>query len=143
LSSKKCYGNEMIVGLGIDCEEIARWNGLSKDSVSDSRYALFSGDEHAYCSSSALPAQHYAGRWCLKEATVKALAGIIAITTRDVEVIHVAHKNPTVLVAQRARVPAHISLLASVTHSEKTAAAVVVAESRPEPSDNRASHEQR
>lgn len=120
----------MVVGLGIDCEEIARWEGLSAESRSDARYPLFSEQEHSYCSSNPYPAQHYAGRWCLKEAAVKALAGISVLTTRDVEVLHVPGKNPTVVIAHRACVPPELSLLASVTHSEKTAAAVVIAESR-------------
>lgn len=120
----------MIIGLGIDCEEISRWEGLSKGSSSDPRHPLFSEDEHTYCSSNSYPAQHYAGRWCIKEAAVKALAGISTLTTRDVEVLHVPGKSPTVAISDRARVPPHIFLLASVTHSEKTAAAVVIAESR-------------
>lgn len=120
----------MIAGLGIDCEEIDRWEGLSKESSSDPRHPLFSEHEHTYCSSNPYPAQHYAGRWCIKEATVKALAGICVITTRDVEVLHVPGKNPTVLVAERACLPIQLALFASVTHSEKTAAAVVIAESR-------------
>jgi len=119
----------MIVGLGIDCEEISRWEGLSEATGSDPRHPLFTDSEHAYCSSNPYPAQHYAGRWCIKEAAVKALAGICTLTTRDVEVLHSANKSPTIIVSDRARMPLHICLLTSVTHSEKTAAAVVVAQS--------------
>jgi len=120
----------MIVGLGIDCEEISRWEGLSHTSSTDSRFALFTESEHRYCSSNAHPAQHYAGRWCLKEATVKALAGVVAITTRDVEVEHIPNENPRVTVPSKAKALTEISFMASVTHSELTAAAVVIALAR-------------
>lgn len=118
----------MIVGVGIDCEDIGRWAGLSKDTVGDSRYSLFSVQEHDYCSSGAVPAQHYAGRWCLKEATVKALAGGVSITTRDVEIEHVPHGNPRISLKIKLGIPNSLSLMASISHSETTAAAVVIAQ---------------
>lgn len=120
----------MIVGIGIDCEEIARWEGLSKSTISDARYLLFSEHEHEYCSSGACRAQHYAGRWCLKEAAVKALSGMVAITTRDIEVRHALNRSPEVKIAGRIKIPPEISIMASVTHSEKSAAAVVLVQSR-------------
>ncbi len=124
----------VIVGLGIDCEEISRWEGLSATEVGDSRYPLFTPSEHQFCSSSAHPAQHYAGRWCLKEACVKALTTLVTITTRDVEVLHQRAQAPTVVLVGRAALPPDVALVVSVTHSEKTAAAVVIAQRVTPPS---------
>lgn len=118
----------MIVGLGIDCEEISRWEGLTAATVTDPRYPLFTQSEHNFCSENPYPAQHYAGRWCLKESCVKALATLVTITTRDVEVLHQPDRGPAVVLIGRAALPPDVSLMASVTHSEKTAAAVVVAQ---------------
>ena len=120
----------MIVGIGIDCEEIERWIGLSAAAVSDPRHSLFSESEHIYCSSNVRPEQHYAGRWCLKEAAVKALAGRISITPRDVEVRHVPNASPEILIRALSCLPERVALMTSVTHSEKMAAAVVIAEIR-------------
>jgi holo-[acyl-carrier protein] synthase len=118
----------MIVGLGIDCEEVSRWEGLTATTVTDPRYPLFTQSEHKFCSQNPYPAQHYAGRWCVKEACVKALATLVTITTRDVEVLHQPAQGPKVVLVGRATLAPGVTLMASVTHSEKTAAAVVLAQ---------------
>ena len=61
-----------IIGTGIDIVEnermadmLDRWDGKFKDKV-------FLAEEQAYCDSKALPGNHYAGRFAVKEAVSKA-----------------------------------------------------------------------
>jgi holo-[acyl-carrier protein] synthase len=70
------------LGLGVDVEHHDRWRdpGLRVD-------ALFTPDELARCRTMAdVPAQ-LAGTWCAKEAALKALAGRLRLSLRDVEVV--------------------------------------------------------
>jgi holo-[acyl-carrier protein] synthase len=70
--------------IGCDIEEIARFS--SKDAAFYEK--LFTKAEIAYCESRPSPAQHFAVRYCAKEATVKALHSIGAknIYYKDIEI---------------------------------------------------------
>ncbi len=79
---------EGVLGLGIDLVEndrmeavIARWGRRFKDKV-------FTPEEQAYCDSKGFPAQHYAGRFAIKEAVTKALGTGMGpqVAWRDIEV---------------------------------------------------------
>ena len=116
----------MILGVGIDCEEIERWSNLRAESSSDPRHGLFTEAEHAYCSGCASPEQHYAARWCAKEAALKALAGHLILTSRDVEITNSDTGVPTIAILRDDPVLRSISCMISLTHTEKTAAAIVL-----------------
>ena len=61
----------MIIGVGIDQLEVARM--ARKLQNADLKHKLFSRTEQAYCDKQGHPAQHYAARFCAKEAFLKAL----------------------------------------------------------------------
>ena len=125
----------MIVGVGIDLVEIARVERLLADKGKRLLTRLFTEQEVAYATSRARPAMHLAARLAAKEASFKALAGsqdARLIGWRDVEVVSHPHGPPTLAFHGRADLRSrevgvyrtHLSL----THTESTAAAVVVLE---------------
>ena len=59
------------LSIGIDIEDIARFENA--DDAFKKR--IFTQSEIEYCSSKVFPAQHYAARFCAKEALFKAISG--------------------------------------------------------------------
>ena len=126
----------MIVGIGIDVVEIERMRRLLEDKGDRALARLFTADEREYASTHREPFRHLAARAAAKEAAFKALAGndlARAIGWRELEVVSTKGHAPTLRLHGRAQERAtelgvtrvHLSL----THSEHTAAAFVVAES--------------
>ena len=125
----------MIVGIGLDIVDIARWQrslGLIADQS-------FTPDELAACAHRVDRVAALAARFAAKEACLKALnAGIQRGALRQVEVIADPSGAPTIRLigemATRARAArvrcAHVSL----SHHEGFAAAVVVLEGTRKPS---------
>ncbi len=61
-----------ISGIGIDIEDISRFRDLPYTANPRFYEKIFSEEEIKYCLSKAEPAQHFAVRFCAKEAFVKA-----------------------------------------------------------------------
>jgi holo-[acyl-carrier protein] synthase len=110
---------------GVDCEDVARWRSLLSDSPA-ALEQLFGEAEHRYCRSFPDPAPVYAGRWCAKEAVVKALLPRFRVATRDVAIEAREDGSPSAIV--RASVDQSLAQLSvSISHSGQTALAVAVA----------------
>jgi phosphopantetheine--protein transferase-like protein len=71
-------GDDGDFGIGIDVEEVARWERPAA--------VLFTAAEHAHCQGLARPAESYAGRWCAKEAVLKSLTRFVMVSLRDIEI---------------------------------------------------------
>jgi holo-[acyl-carrier protein] synthase len=129
------YGDEMIVGTGIDIAEveriersIARFGGRFKERV-------FTADEIRYCESKANKAERYAARFAAKEAGMKAIGTgwSRGVRWQDVEVRRLPGGRPTIvfhgkageLFAKLGGVRAHLS----ITHTKESAMAYVILES--------------
>ena len=79
-------GDDLTVLSGVDVVAISRIGALrSRDDV-DFVERVFTSDEIAYCEGLAAPAEHYAGRWCVKEAVMKILDRPGEVPLRTVEV---------------------------------------------------------
>jgi holo-[acyl-carrier protein] synthase len=125
----------VIAGVGIDLVEIARVERMF-DGKGDRMLArLFTDAEIAYANSRARPAMHLAARLAAKEAAFKALAGTDdarLIGWREVEVVSREGRSPTLTFHGRAEARANEleiqHLWLSLTHTERTAGAVVVLE---------------
>lgn len=65
-------------GIGVDVEPVDRFTSA------DSR--LFTAEELADCERAPNPANSRAGRWCAKEAVVKALSQYVAVGLREVQI---------------------------------------------------------
>jgi len=95
---------------------------------------LFSDDERAYAFEQRDPAKSLAARFAAKEAVMKALGvGLGDIDFHDVEVVRRDDGAPELHVRGRARVLAAqrgvTRWLLSLSHTDSTAMAVVIAES--------------
>ena len=125
----------MIVAFGIDMVDVARVaRMLERDAE---RYAarLLTEAEWEYCSRMQRPAPHVAVRLAAKEAAFKALAGsedARDIGWREIEVTHGEHRTPAIQLhgraAKRAAELGASRILVSLTHSNTSAAAVVIVE---------------
>jgi len=122
-----------LIGVGVDSVELDRFaTAMARTPALVER--LFSGPERSYALARADPTERFAVRFAAKEAVAKALGvGIFAFDYHDVEVVRADDRSaPTLRVSGRARALAdargvsrwHISL----THTERTATAVVIAE---------------
>jgi holo-[acyl-carrier protein] synthase len=116
-----------MIGVGIDLLEIERMKeALERRPRLAER--VFTSEERAYAERHRNPAQHFAARFCAKEAVAKAL-GLTSWGFKDVEVVATG-AAPRVRLAGKAaeaaeQLGATISL--SLTHSDVTAGAVAVA----------------
>jgi phosphopantetheine--protein transferase-like protein len=73
-----------VYNVGIDIERAERFERI----VAEERLrGLFTDDESDYCSRSGDVAAAFAGTWCAKEATVKALAPWVVLDPRRVTVV--------------------------------------------------------
>ena len=120
-----------IVGLGTDLVEVERFRlAMQRRAALPAR--LFSPDEQSYAFRQRDPAKSLAARFAAKEAVMKALGvGLWKFKFRDVEVVRLPGGRPTIALHGRAAEMAaardvgtwHLSL----THTESTAMAVVIA----------------
>ena len=74
------------LSIGTDIEDVARFKNVSEAF----KERIFTPLETEYCSSKSFPAQHYAARFCAKEAVFKALSsfGERGIEFNKLEVYH-------------------------------------------------------
>jgi len=59
--------------IGCDIEDVSRFRNRIKDRSDKFLDKIFTKEEQVYCNSKSDPAIHYAGRFCAKEAVVKAV----------------------------------------------------------------------
>jgi holo-[acyl-carrier protein] synthase len=122
-----------LIGVGIDSVELERFAAaLARTPALVGR--LFSEAERAYATARRDPTERFAVRFAAKEAVAKALGvGIFAFDYHDVEVVRADRQSaPTLRISGRAEALArtrgirrwHVSL----THTERTATAIVIAE---------------
>jgi holo-[acyl-carrier protein] synthase len=108
--------------VGIDLLEVDRM-AAALERTPTLRDRLFTAGEQAYADAQAVPARHYAARFCAKEAVVKALR-LTSWDAREIEVVHAADGAPEVLLHGSLEARAVVSL--SLTHTDATAGAVAM-----------------
>lgn len=123
-----------IAGTGIDIVEVSRI--ISAVSRHGDRFLkrVFTPVEERYCSSRGVPGQHFAARFAVKEAVLKALqtgwSG--GIRLRDVEVRNGPAGQPDVrltgVAARRADEMGIIKIHVSISHTGDLAVANAIAE---------------
>jgi holo-[acyl-carrier protein] synthase len=125
----------VIVGLGVDMEEISRLREVIERHGKIFLERIFTPSEIAYCERHRDPVERYAARFAAKEATMKALGTgwSKGVRWRDIEVTRMPGGRPTIVLHGVAGKHAermgahHISL--SITHSGNFALAEVILES--------------
>ncbi len=125
----------MIVGIGIDLVEVERMQRMLDSKGERALKRLFTEGEQAYAHTHPEPARQLAARVAAKEAAYKALSGsdlARAIGWRELEVVSRQGHSPVLVLHGRAQERAAelgvVRLHLSITHSDSTAVAFVVAE---------------
>lgn len=124
----------MIIGLGVDMEEITRVGEAIRRHGRLFLERVFTPGEIEYCERHRDRAERYTGRFAAKEAMMKALGTGWAkgVRWRDIEVTRMPGGRPTIVLHGAAREHAerlgarHVSL--SITHTGKFAFAEVILE---------------
>ncbi|MFH2056646.1 MAG: holo-ACP synthase [bacterium] len=116
----------MIVGIGIDIIEIERIAKAYQRWGDGFLRKIYTEEEITYCLSQHDPAPSLAARFAAKEAAFKALsqAGVVVRSWQEIIVL----KSETGLPQLSSRVTHDLILHLSLTHSNSSAAALVVAE---------------
>jgi holo-[acyl-carrier protein] synthase len=127
----------VIVGLGVDAVDLERVRRLLSRHPVRAVARLFTPRESAYAAARPDPTRHYAARLAAKEAAYKALAGndlARGIGWREIEVGVGADGAPGLRLhgcaARRAAELGAGRIWVSLTHSDSSAVAVVIIESR-------------
>ncbi|MEO7711574.1 MAG: holo-ACP synthase [Gemmatimonadaceae bacterium] len=125
----------MIAGIGVDLVDVQRVRRLLDRKGERALRRLFTDGERAYAETHPEPARQLAARVAAKEAAFKALAGNAlarSIGWRELEVVARANRSPLLLLHGRALDRATelgvVRIHLSITHTDLTAAAFVVAE---------------
>jgi len=125
----------MIVAVGVDAVAIARIRSLYERAGERFVQRLFTADEASYCSARHHPAESFAARFAAKEAAMKCLGTGWADGTafREIEVRRSAQGAPELSLhgptAARAAALGIRRWHVSLTHTDATATAFVIAES--------------
>ncbi len=126
-------GGVRAVGVGVDLVDIERVDALLERHGERVITRLLTPTERAYCLGQPWPAQHIAARLAAKEAAYKALqraGNARGVGWRDTEVLLKSDGSPTLKFHGRAAAAATAlnvhEALVSLTHSNRSAAAVVI-----------------
>lgn len=117
----------MKFAVGVDIENIQRFEKMAKGDDKASLKTIYTPSEIKYSFSKARPAQHLAVRFCGKEAVIKALRGLgIKTYYRNVEITNDGNSVPKVkLLGIKTRKKIKITI--SLSHSKDRAIAFAVA----------------
>src|SRR3990167_6946156 len=112
-------------GVGIDIELISRFNE-AKDYWTDTFYREnFSISEIAYCIKQPRPIEHFAGKWCVKEALLKCFPQLNGLLFSSIEISRNENNQVEACVNSKDQsIPLPINI--SISHSEEYAIAIVL-----------------
>ena len=107
-----------IIGIGIDIEEISRF----QDKLKDSKFLkkIFTKNELEYCFKKKDPAQSLATRFCAKEAAIK--ASLVKLFYNEIEVI-MKNGKPSIVINKP---DIKYKVLVSLSHHKNSAIATVI-----------------
>jgi holo-[acyl-carrier protein] synthase len=124
-----------LLGVGVDAVDVDRFRvSLGRRARLADR--LFTADERAYAERASDPVPRLSTRFAAKEATMKALSvGLGAFPFGEVEVVRLGLDAPTLVLhgsaRRRARRAGVVRWHLSLTHTDRLAVAVVMAEGPP------------
>lgn len=115
-----------ILGIGVDIESVARFQGLTIENDSRFLNKIYRKDELTYCFSQKNPAQHLAARFAGKEAVIKAMSGSYdkICSINDVTIIN--RDNGAPIVKLPSTFVSNVSVHISFSHCQDKAVAFVV-----------------
>lgn len=111
----------MIKGIGIDIVEIKRVEKLIEQYGDRFINRTFTQKEIKYCQDKPNPAQHYAGRFAVKEALIKAFGKPLILKEIEVD------KGPMIILTGKAKKSLkNKKILLSISHDHEYAVAQVI-----------------
>jgi holo-[acyl-carrier protein] synthase len=122
MDTPPCVGLDLVEPQRLE-ERIARTPSLLA--------TLFTHQEISYCDSQADPIQHFAARFCAKEAIIKAL-GIDGWDPQDVEIVSGGSDTEVQLYGEVADTAERLGLSVAISMSHLSALAGAVAVARPQ-----------
>ena len=116
------------LSVGIDIEDIKRFDKYSTDKKNRFLEKIYTKSEIDYCFSYKTPAKHLAARYCAKEACVKALTklGIKDVYYNQIEVYRDNYGGVSIRLLNNKKY-SKIFLEVSLSHSKDSAVANVLA----------------
>lgn len=114
------------VGIGVDIEDISRFQGLTIEKDTSFLAKLFTEKELDYCFSSGNPAQHLAARYAGKEAIIKASGTLDLgnLSYKEIEIVNDGRGIPHASILKQGF--ANLKILISLSHSQETAIAFTI-----------------
>lgn len=116
------------IAIGIDIENIERFKGKAIEKDVHFFNLIFTSKELEYCFSKSISEQHLCGRFCAKEAIVKALTplDITDVVYNEIEILNTEKGYP---IARIEKYP-NIDIKLSISHNKDyaTANAIVIKE---------------
>jgi holo-[acyl-carrier protein] synthase len=123
----------VIIGIGVDLEEVARIAAMTDRWGERFTARVFTPGERAFAGERAHAAQHLAARFAAKEATLKALGVPGGLSWKELEVIGGGTQAPRLVLhgraAEAARRLGATRLHLTLTPAAGVAGAMVIAES--------------
>ena len=111
-----------MLGIGVDIEDIKRFNKYSLEEDIDFLKTIYTKTELDYCFSKRKPAKHLAVRFCAKEAFVKALPKTIdRLQFNEICISNIDNGKPLISCPRIPNCKCHISL----SHEKEKAIAFV------------------
>ena len=83
--------NEIFIGC--DIEDISRFRNIIKNGSNKIFDKIFTEEEQKYCNSKPDPAVHYTGKFCAKEAVVKAIKSAKTVKSIRINQIEIQSLN--------------------------------------------------
>jgi len=123
----------MIYGIGMDIQLVSQIKDILSRHGEYFLQRIFTKDEVVYCSNHRKPEQHYAARWAVKEACLKALGTGMArgFRLRDIETVRLVSGKPHIVLHGKIRehcLDHCLRAFVSISHSGEYAAAQVILE---------------
>lgn len=110
------------ISIGVDIEDVSRFRGKSLAFYEK----IFTVRERNYCDGKQIPEQHYAVRFCAKEAFIKALCGLgqrgADIPLTEIEICHDTAGCPMISYEKGNGIASRVSL----SHDQTKAIAYVI-----------------
>lgn len=131
----------MIIGIGIDISEQERIRASITQFGQQFVEKLFTTQEINYCERYRDPTEHYAGKFAVKEAFMKAIGTgrRQQVTFKDIEVLNQSSGAPRIILHGNTKVFTDnlgiMQIHVSVSHSADIAVAVVILEGMPKLTD--------
>jgi holo-[acyl-carrier protein] synthase len=108
------------IGIGIDIINVNRFKNIPFEKKPSFYYKIFNKNEIKYCLKFKDPYTHFAGKFAIKEATIKSIKEKVNLL--DIETVHVKSK-PNIKIQ---KIKKKYVFQISVSHEEKIAVAVVI-----------------